>query len=459
MKRRSIALLLALTLVVSACAVTSLAVEAVRRPTQTASAAEDTNGGQEETPSEETSGEADASAEEDAAPETPSPAGPDEPAEDGTAASVTIEPDAVGTVSYANVERRMRENNLNILSLQENIDFIDNIDYDRLLRDLKDNMHMIAQGKRMLSMMGGDSYSYAQLESGYDALRTQFDSITDGDMQKDNDVVLHQLKNLQDQVIMGGEMMYATIAGLETQQTALQRQLAALNRTVEEMELRYQMGQVSALQLQQTKAGRTQLQSGLETLRMNLTNLKQQFELMLGAEQTGNITLGAIPEVKDSDLAAMDLEKDLAAYKTQSYDLYAAEKTLEDAKEDYDDAGKDYGYRMTEIGFAQAAHNWQAAQYTYNNTVQNYELKFRTLYAQVGDYKQIYEAAKVSLECEKSSYAASELKYQQGTISKNALLDAQDSLKTAEETVASAANDLFSSYNTYCWAVKHGVLN
>ena len=32
-------------------------------------------------------------------------------------------------------------------------------------------------------------------------------------------------------------------------------------------------------------------------------------------------------------------------------------------------------------------------------------------------------------------------------------------LQEAEEKVQTAANDLFSSYNTYCWAVEHGVLN
>ena len=304
-----------------------------------------------------------------------------------------------------------------------------------------------------------DSYAYAQMEQGYDALRKQFDAIKDGELQEDNAGAKRQLKNLQDQIIMGGEMMYATIAGLETQETALQRQLAALNRTVEELELRYQMGQISALQLQQAKAGRTQLASGLETLRMNIRNLKYQFEMMLGAEQTGEITLGAVPEVRDKELAAMDLEKDLLAYKAKSYDLYAAAKKLEDEQEAYKDAGKDYGYNENKVQFRQAKHNWQAAQYTYNDTVQTYELKFRTLYAQVQDYKQIYDAAKVSLECEKVSCASSELKFTQGTISQNALLDARDSLKEAEEKVRTASNDLFSSYNTYRWAVEHGVLN
>ena len=30
---------------------------------------------------------------------------------------------------------------------------------------------------------------------------------------------------------------------------------------------------------------------------------------------------------------------------------------------------------------------------------------------------------------------------------------------TLEEKVQTASNDLFSAYNTYCWAVEHGVLN
>ena len=462
MKKRSIALLLVLALVLSLCAVTAAAGEKAEEKTE--SQAEETAGAEtEETGEALVEGETGEEAAEEEEP--PSLAGPDaEPETDPETGevieSVLIEPDAVGTVSYANVERRMRENNLNVLALQENVDFIDSMDYDKMYEDLRRQLNEIAQGQWMMIQMGqGDSYAYTQMEQGYDALRKQFDAIKDGELQEDNAGAKRQLKSLQDQIIMGGEMMYASIAGLETQEDALQRQLAALNRTVEELELRYQMGQVSALQLQQAKAGRTQLASGLETLRMNIRNLKYQFEMLLGAEQTGEITLGAVPEVREKELASMNLEKDLLAYKAKSYDLYAAAKKLEDEQETYKDAGDDYGYNMEKVQFRQAKHNWQAAQYTYNDTVQTYELKFRTLYAQVQDYKQIYAAAKVSLACEQSSCAASELKYKQGTISQNALLDARDSLKEAEEKVASAANDLFSSYNTYCWAVEHGVLN
>lgn len=225
------------------------------------------------------------------------------------------------------------------------------------------------------------------------------------------------------------------------------------------MELRYQLGQISAMQLSEVKSGQTSLQSGLATLSMNIQNYKLQLEMLIGAEQTGGIALGELPEVTEEQLNAMDLERDLAAARERSYELYDAGLTLEDARDQYKEDADNWAYNEKRLEFRNAQRTWNAAQYTYNNTLQNYELKFRTLYAQVGDYRQIWQAAQVALESERSSYAASELKYQQGTISLNALLTAEDDLRAAEEKVRSAAGDLFSTYNTYCWAVEHGILN
>ena len=52
-----------------------------------------------------------------------------------------------------------------------------------------------------------------------------------------------------------------------------------------------------------------------------------------------------------------------------------------------------------------------------------------------------------------------ELKYDQGSISRNALLDAADDLAEAEDTVVNARHNLFTAYRTYFWAVNYGVMN
>lgn len=460
MKQRIIALLLVVALTLSVCAVSALAGEEAPEPARENASeepgietAEDT--GEGETGEEE---------------ETPSLAGPDEdPAVDPETGeplteAVEIVPDELGTVTFANVERRMRENNLQVLVLEESVQTILDIDYEDLYEDLRQQLNDIASAQWGIVLtpsqyLGGDyekDKTYNQLDQAYDAVRKQFDAIKDGEMQEDNATTLRQLRNLQDQIIMAGEATYVALVAMEVQEASLQRQLEALNRTVEEMELRYQLGQISALQLNQAKAGRSSLVSGLTTLQMNIRSYKLQMEMLLGAEQTGELKLGPVPAVTEKQLTAMDLEADLLAAKEKSYELHDAARTLEDAKEDFKD---NYSYGSTSLKSKQALHTWNAAQYTYNNTVQNYELRFRSLHAQVVDDKQIWEAAKVSLEAEKLSCAAAELKYQQGTISQNAMLDAKDSLQAAEEKVQTAANDLFSSYNTYCWAVRHGILN
>ena len=91
--------------------------------------------------------------------------------------------------------------------------------------------------------------------------------------------------------------------------------------------------------------------------------------------------------------------------------------------------------------------------------MQNFELGLRNLYLKVQDYQQVLSAARTALAVEQSSYAAAQLKHEQGGISANALLEAKEKVQEAQEKVSSAENDLFSSYNTYRWAVDYGILN
>ena len=282
--------------------------------------------------------------------------------------------------------------------------------------------------------------------------QSTFDAIWDGDLQEDNAGIVRQLKNLEDQIALGGETMYMAILAMESQEDGLERQLAALDRQLEELRLRHKLGQISTLTLTEAEAGRASLASGLETLRMNIRVYKAQLETLLGAEQTGSIQLGGVPQVTAKQLSDMDLEAGLASAKEASYELFDAKRTLKGTQDAYHGIG-DYTPTLN------AEHGWPAAKYTYNNTVQNYEMKFRTLYAQVKDYKQILEASKVSASSKEASYAAAELKYRQGNNTKNTLLTAEDELTAAKEAVRSAENDLFTAYNNYCWAVKTGILN
>ena len=370
-------------------------------------------------------------------------------------------PDPEGMVTFENLERRMRENNLTLLALEENVQAIRVIDYDEMYEDLRQGLNEIAsaQWTMITSIPGMGSMMASTLDAQYDALREQFEAIKDGELQKDNEDAIWQIQTLQDQMVLTGEATYLGVVELENSLETIDRNLAALDRSIQELELRYELGQISSQTLEQTRATRTSLLSSRQTLVSNLSNYKLQLELMTGGELTGQIQLGALPQVTDQQLAGMNLEEDLAAAKAASYSLYEAQLTLDDAKETYNSAGGDSYFNKDNYEWQAANHQWKSAQYTYDATIQNFETAFRTLYLQVKDCKQVLDAAGTALASERSSYAVTQLKYEQGSVSYNELLTARDSVDEAQDAVDTAANDLFSAYHTYRWAVDRGILN
>ena len=385
----------------------------------------------------------------------------DEQDKEKTAAEETAQtaPDAEGTLHFENLSARMRTGNYTLLSLEENIAAIECIDYDKMYEDLRNGLNSIASAQWGLIQMGqGESYTYETLTQRYDALRKTFDDIKEGKLQQDNADLVRQLRNAQASLLAAGESLYVGLLALEDQSAALTRQTAALDRTIEEVKLRYELGQVSAMTLQQTEAGKAQMESGKAAIDAAAAQLRRQLNAMIGEELTAPLTLNAVPEVTAEQLAAMDVEKDLEKAKAVSYDLYAAKLTLEDADEEYKDKAGDLGYNEDNYEYIAVKHRWQAAQYTYNAAVQNFELSFRSLYDSVQSYASALNAAKVSLECERSDLAAAQLRYEQGTISENALHTAEDELYTAQDTVSGAERDLFTAYNNYRWAVDYGLL-
>lgn len=384
----------------------------------------------------------------------------DEQKKDETAAETAqTAPDAEGTLRFENLSARMKTGYYTVMSLEENIAAIECIDYDKMYEDLRDNLNLIADYQWGMIQAGqSGSYAYETLEQRYDNARKTFDDIKEGKLQQDNADLVRQLRNMQDSLTAMGESLYVNLLSLEDQSAALTRQTAALDRTIKEVKLRYELGQVSAMTLQQTEAGKAQVESGKAAIDAAAAQLRRQLNAMIGEELTAPLTLNALPGVTAEQLAAMDVEKDLEKAKAVSYDLYAAKLTLEDADEEYKDKAGDLGYNKDNYEYIAVKHRWQAAQYTYNAAVQNFELSFRSLYDSVQSYASALNAAKVSLECERSDLAAAQLRYEQGTISENALHTAEDELYTAQDTVSGAERDLFTAYNNYRWAVDYGLL-
>lgn len=339
-------------------------------------------------------------------------------------------------IIFEELEWRIKKNNLSYKAIMSNLsnvgDMRDAIDkMDETLGELNDLKDLL---ERNPDLEGTEAVGGQTLESVDDARSELLAAAADLEKAGDPDVMQKQLKNGINQLVVGAQSLYIALVGMQQQETALERQLAALDRTLEEMRLRHQMGQISQLQLLEAESGRSSMASGLATLRMNVKTYKMQLEQMLGMEITGTVRLDPLPAVTDEQLAALNVEEDLKSVRKHNYDIYAAANA--------EDSG-----------------GGAAARYAYQETRQQVEMKFRITHAKLLDARQAVDASALALTCEEQQYAAAQLKYQQGTISRNALLTAEDELKTARESLQTAKNNLFAAYNNYCAAVERGILN
>jgi outer membrane protein TolC len=277
-------------------------------------------------------------------------------------------------------------------------------------------------------------------------LRAQMDSLKPEEYEKTYQENIRQISAVENQIIMGSESLYIAVLGLEQSLAEGNRGLGALARSVDEMELRYQLGQVSELNLLALKKTYSETQSQLTSLSTQIRNLKSPAADHGGEDPTGELILLPTPNVTDEMLTAMDSDTGLEAGLEANMDLYWKNKDVEDAQDDWEDAS---GYSRT-----MAHHTYQSKVYTYDAARQNFMLTYGNLYRAVFDNQQVLAAAQVSLAYEQKSCDATEKKFELGMISENALSDAKDALASAEDAVTKAETDLYSAYLSYEWATR-----
>ena len=399
--------------------------------------------------------------------------------------------DPAGTLSFENLEQRVRANNLTMLALDENLNAVEAMDLEEMRDGLTQAVDMLQTQKDQLqSLVDGTTsvldkiagvldklclnseivgvaefflLAYPQsavltLETNLETCQDTIDQIDNGILEEQMDDAAAQITNAQNQIVMGAQTLYITLLGLEQTQQNLERSLAALDRTAAELDVRYEMGQISALTLAEVKSGRTTLLSGMKTLEMNLTALRRQLEAMVGLEETpGTIQLAPLKAVTAEELAALDYDRDLEDLKDRSLTLETANDTWHEAADSYyelRDSGEAADYEVES-----ARYTMRAADLSRQAAEQTLELSFASLWDQIADQQQVLAAAKTALAVQQDTYAAAQLKYEQGVLSHNKLLDASDTLESARDTVETEQLDLFTYLNTYRWAVAHGILN
>ena len=293
----------------------------------------------------------------------------------------------------------------------------------------------------------------ASLKASKESLEDQLDDLKEQkqDYQKTLKDTERQIDYAADQTISGAESLYLTILSTQLQLDGLKNNtLASTQRSLKEIELRYQLGQVSKLTLTQVQNGYESLASSITSLENTVSTLYSSLQSLMGDVPTGKLRLLDTPSVTANELSYLNYASDLSKAKENSYTLYTADRAVEDAEDAMNDARRDEGKNSYQYKMAEYAY--QSSLYKKDAAVANFEASFLNLYKAIAP-------AQTALAYEQQMYAVAEKKYQLGNLSANALQDAKDTLDSAQRDVEAAQLDLFTAYHSYDQAVKLGLIS
>lgn len=418
--------------------------------------------------------------------------------------SVTIPSD--GTLAFAQIGERVKANNLTLKAAQESLKQAKAMDWDDAIDEMEDaidnldiqisqllngSTNQLATANAALtasldkvSVSGekienlGDVINSAinvsmlktlaqygqmqaeSLKSTKESLEDQLDDLKEQkqDYQKTLKDTERQIDYAADQTISGAESLYLTILSTQLQLDGLKNNtLASTQRSLKEIELRYQLGQVSKLTLTQVQNGYESLASSITSLENTVSTLYSSLQSLMGDVPTGKLRLLDTPSVTADELSYLNYASDLSKAKENSYTLYTADRAVEDAEDAMNDARRDEGKNSYQYKMAEYAY--QSSIYKKNAAVASFEASFLNLYKAIAPAQTALAAKQSTLAYEQQMYAVAEKKYQLGNLSANALQDAKDTLDSAQRDVEAAQLDLFTAYHSYDQAVKLGLVS
>lgn len=418
--------------------------------------------------------------------------------------SVTIPSD--GTLSFSQIGERVKANNLTLKAAQESLkqaqamdwndaidemeDAIDDLDFqisqllngsteqlkkaqadlttslseisvvDNKLTGLEEVIKNTVALSTLSSFSQYSQMQAASLKASKESLEDQLDDLKEQkeDYQKTLADTERQIDYAADQTISGAESLYLTILSTQLQLDGLKNNtLASTQRSLKEIELRYQLGQVSKLTLTQVQNGYESLASSITSLENTVSTLYSSLQSLMGDVPTGKLRLLDTPSVTANELSYLNYASDLSKAKEKSYTLYTADRAVEDAEDAMNDARRDEGKNSYQYKMAEYAY--QSSIYKKDAAVANFEASFLNLYKAIAPAQSALAAKQSALAYEQQMYAVAEKKYQLGNLSANALQDAKDTLDSAQRDVEAAQLDLFTAYHSYDQAVKLGLIS
>lgn len=286
----------------------------------------------------------------------------------------------------------------------------------------------------------------SQIDSTLATISSSEDSVDDAVQDLDVQIMAARrgYEYQADMLVYSAETMYISIATLKLSVIDVERGINTLDRSIAEMEKRYELGQISQLSLEQVKQQRTSVYNQLQTLNYNIEELELTLGSLLGWDVGTKAEVQEIASVTASQLNQINYQKDLTTALENCYNIWVAEEDIRIISNDLTTTAGQKSLEAAKISKTIAERNM----------TQGFMSKFNA----ISEKKRLVTVAQQDYEFQQKLYDATKKQYNLGVISKNTLLSAEDELESTQAAVNAAQYDLILAYNDYTWA-KRGVVS
>lgn len=346
-----------------------------------------------------------------------------------------------GVVHFEEIESLVYANNSSAQALSAAITSLNSFNRKKAYDDLLDTYNSLADVAFYDSSLSGQ----AAISMEQATLKESLESLKEENYAKSYEDTVLSLQSGINQIVQAGQNTYIGISLMNRKLEDANRGMETMARAETRLNLMHALGLASDMDLQALQNQKAMADSQISSLKFQIETYLDNLKLLLGEDLEGTLTLGGLEAITEEQIVQLDFNADLETGLAANLDCYQARRAVEDAKDDWDDAG----------------YNDTVARNTYESTVYRagasesaFKMQAETIYRTLSEKCRLVKSAQANLLYEQKNFDSLQIKYQVGLISKYDLDNAQSAVADKQAAVAEEQVGLYSAWVAYQWMTK-----
>lgn len=293
---------------------------------------------------------------------------------------------------------------------------------------------------------------YMSLTAGYTSLQMSKSEI-DSQMMSLNpktedemEDTIKQFDSIKQQLVWGAQSLYMAYLNIGLSVDELIISKNSLQSTVTSLESRYEIGQISQLDLLNAQIGLSTLTNALSTLEYEQEKLLYDLNVLLGRSYDTDIKISKVLSYDVDFLSKVDFEEDFKLVLENNYNYYSLTESAKSAKDTH-----------KSINSTASQNNYDMALLNLANEEQSMRVSFTKIYNSIDDKVRLLNFEQLLLENKLVNLNAVKLRFDLGLVSQDVLDSSQSEYDTQQIKVETAKYNLFIATEQYNWA-KNGMI-